>query len=151
MRGKPWFEGQVGVGSDRVLDDNQWHHIAATYDGQTVCSYVDVVKKSQRSQHPGPLKKDDWDLCIGNSVPDFGDELLSFDGLISDVRIYNCALRAEEIKAIATAAHARMDATGAPAKADPTERLKKLKELFDQGLINKEDYDKKVKEIIDSL
>jgi len=34
-----------------VLDDNQWHHIAATYDGQTVCSYVDGVKKSQRSQH----------------------------------------------------------------------------------------------------
>ena len=31
------------------------------------------------------------------------------------------------------------------------ERLKTVKALYDQGLINKEDYDKKVKEIMDSL
>jgi hypothetical protein len=37
------------------------------------------------------------------------------------------------------------------AKPDAGERLKKVKSLFDQGLINKEDYDKKVKEIMDSL
>lgn len=35
-----------------------------------------------------------------------------------------------------------------PAAAD---RLKQVKSLYDQGLINKEDYDKKVKEIMDSL
>ena len=37
------------------------------------------------------------------------------------------------------------------AKPDAAERLKTLKSLYDQGLINKEDYDKKVKEIMDSL
>jgi len=37
------------------------------------------------------------------------------------------------------------------AKPDAAERLKKVKTLFDQGLINKDDYDKKVKEIMDSL
>jgi methionine synthase II (cobalamin-independent) len=31
------------------------------------------------------------------------------------------------------------------------ERLKKAKALYEQGLISKEDYDKKVKEIVDSL
>jgi hypothetical protein len=31
------------------------------------------------------------------------------------------------------------------------ERLKQVKTLYEQGLINKEDYDRKVKEIIDSL
>jgi alpha-L-fucosidase len=36
-------------------------------------------------------------------------------------------------------------------KAPPAERLKQLKALFDQGLINKEDYDKKAKEIMDAL
>jgi alpha-L-fucosidase len=36
-------------------------------------------------------------------------------------------------------------------KAAPAERLKQVKALFDQGLINKEDYDKKVKEIMDAL
>ena len=34
---------------------------------------------------------------------------------------------------------------------DPADRLKKIKAIFDQGLINKEDYDKKVKEIIDTI
>ena len=43
-------------------------------------------------------------------------------------------------------------AAAAPeAKPDATERLKRVKSLYDQGLINKEDYDKKVKEIMDSL
>ena len=36
-------------------------------------------------------------------------------------------------------------------KPDAAVRLKKVKALFDQGLITKEDYDKKVKEIMDSL
>jgi carboxyl-terminal processing protease len=36
-------------------------------------------------------------------------------------------------------------------KAPPTERLKQVKELYDKGLINKDQYDKKVKEIMDSL
>jgi len=36
-------------------------------------------------------------------------------------------------------------------KPDATERLKTLKAPYDQGLINKDDYDKKVKEIMDSF
>ncbi|MEJ0090685.1 MAG: alpha-L-fucosidase [Limisphaerales bacterium] len=44
-----------------------------------------------------------------------------------------------------------MAATSVIGKPDATERLKKVKSLYDQGLINKEDYDKKVKEIMDSL
>ena len=41
--------------------------------------------------------------------------------------------------------------TAPAAKPDAAERLKKAKALYDQGLINKEDYDRKVKEIMDSL
>ena len=40
---------------------------------------------------------------------------------------------------------------GAAVKPNAPERLKHVKTLFDQGLITKEDYDKKVKEIMDSL
>ncbi len=40
------------------------------------------------------------------------------------------------------------DAAGKP---DAATRLKQVKSLYDQGLINKDDYDKKVKEIMDSL
>lgn len=37
------------------------------------------------------------------------------------------------------------------AKPEPAERLKKIKSLFEQGLISKEDYEKKVKGILDPL
>ena len=37
------------------------------------------------------------------------------------------------------------------AKPDAATRLKQVKSLYDQGLINKEEYDQKVKEIMDSL
>ena len=36
-------------------------------------------------------------------------------------------------------------------KPSGAERLKQVKSLYDQGLISKEDYEKKVKEIVDSL
>jgi hypothetical protein len=37
------------------------------------------------------------------------------------------------------------------AKADVSERLRKLKELLSKGLISQEEYDKKRQEIINSL
>ncbi len=157
-RGKLQFETSAGyLGSDRALDDDQWHHVAATYDGKTLRSFIDGVEKSRPAKNPGPLKKTGWDLCIGNSLVDYGTgEFLAFDGLIDEVRIYNRALSAAEIKLLATATQAGADVVPAPpadnsGKPDAAERLKKLKSLFDQGLINKEDYDKKVKEIMDSL
>ena len=54
-----------------------------------------------------PLSKNSWDLCIGNSVMDDGTgEFLAYDGLIDEVRIYNRALSAAEIKLLATATQA---------------------------------------------
>jgi hypothetical protein len=157
-RGKLDYESsRSSIMSDRVLDDNQWHFVAATYDGKTVNCYVDGVEKSRPVKTPGPLKKSNWDLCIGNSVVDYGTgEFDAYDGLIDEVRIYNRALSADEIKALATATQAGVDIVPAPSadntgKPDAAERLKKVKALYDQGLINKDDYDKKVKEILDSM
>jgi 3-keto-disaccharide hydrolase/Short C-terminal domain len=48
----------------------------------------------------------------------------------------------------------KMQSTSAPPaqnKSDAAERLKKLQSLYDQGLINKDDFEKKKKEILDSL
>ena len=156
-RGKLIFEssrGQVAV-TGRVINDNQWHHVAAVYDGQTLHSYLDGYGPSHPAKN-GPLKKSTWDLCIGNSVVDYGTgEFIAFDGLIDEVRIYNRALSSDELKALATATHAGTDILPPPAdatgKPDAATRLKQVKSLFDQGLINKDDYDKKVKEIMDSL
>jgi hypothetical protein len=119
--------------------------------------YLDGKEKSQSLKTSRRLGKNSWDLCIGNSVTeDSTGEFLAYDGLIDEVRIYNRALSADEIKLLATATQAGVDVVPAPptdnsSKPDAAERLKKVKSLFDQGLINKEDYDKKVKEIMDSL
>lgn len=156
-RGKPFFETSAGALSfERVLNDNQWHHVAGSYDRKTLRCYLDGVERSRQVKNPGPLKKTGWDLCIGNSLVDYGTgEFLAFDGLIDEVRIYNRALSAAEVKALATGTHAGVDVLPAPdaatGKPDAGERLKKLQSLFDQGLINRDDYDKKKKEIIDSL
>ena len=158
-RGKLQFETSKGAieASGRVLNDNKWHHVAAVYDGQTIRCYLDGTGPNHPVKTPGPLKKSGWDLCIGNSVVNYGtDEFLAFNGLIDEVRIYNRALSPDEIKTLATATQAGVNAVPAPpadatAKPDAAERLKKVKALYDQGLINKDDYDKKVKEIMDSL
>jgi len=141
---------------DQTLGDNQWHHVAGTFDGKFLRIYVDGKETSKPAANGKPISKNNWDLCVGNSVVDYGTgEFLAFDGLIDEVRVYNRALSAEEIKALATATQAGAGATTPSAPevtAKPAaERLKQIKELYDQGLINKEDYERKVKEILNSL
>jgi len=53
-----------------------------------------------------------------------------------------------DVQSLLPKAEPTANAQAKPAAAD---RLKQVKQLFDQGLINKEDYDKKVKEIVDSI
>ena len=156
-RGKLQLELGIGyMGSDRPLNDGQWHFVAGAYDGKTMRCYVDAMEKSLPLKNSRPLRKNTWDVCIGNTVIDYGTgEFLAFEGLIDEVRIYNRALTTDEIKALATATHAGADILPPPAdaagKPDAATRLKQVKSLYDQGLINKDDYDKKVKEIMDSL
>jgi hypothetical protein len=160
-RGKLIFECcSYGImdAEGKPLGDGQWHHVAATFDGQISRVFVDGNQRQQRkTEKPGTIAKNHWDLCIGNSIVDSPDgSFLAYDGLIDEVRIYNRALSADEIKMLATATQAGVDILSAPptdnsVKPDAAERLKKVKSLYDQGLINKEDYDRKVKEIMDSL
>jgi hypothetical protein len=158
-RGKPGLEvNSYGAWSDRVIGDGRWHHVAGTFDGQVMRLYVDGVEQRQtKAGHPGPLSRNNWDVCVGNSIGEaVVGNFVAYDGLIDEVRIYNRALSAEEIKLLATATQAGVDVVPAPpadnsGKPSAADRLKQVKSLFDQGLINKEDYDKKRQEILDSM
>ena len=155
-RGQPQIELSGGGASGPPAGDGRWHHVAGTCDGQVNKLYLDGVERGQDKGHPGPIGKNNWDLCVGNNViEDAGGEFLAYDGLIDEVRIYNRALSADEIKLLATATRAGVDVVPPPAsitaKPDAAGRLKKLQSLYQQGLINKDEYEIKRKEIMDSL
>ena len=76
-----------------VLPRNTWTHLASTYDGATVQLYVNGTMVASRAQ-TGPLVTSTNPLQIG------GDSIYgqTFQGKIDEVRIYNRALSAAEIK-----------------------------------------------------
>ncbi len=81
------------IDSATNLTNNSWHYIAGTWDGTTMKLYVDedtpvTVSKS------GAITYDGDDLFIGSRLGT-GEY---FDGLISDVRLYDRALTSYEVK-----------------------------------------------------
>ena len=158
FRGKPGFEvNNTFPFGDRPVGDDRWHHIAGTCDGTFTRIYVDGVEvKQARAKSPGPIPANNWDVCVGNSVVEYdAGEFVGFDGLIDELCIYNHALSAQAIQALAAAQQVGgavgLAASETPAKAAATDRIKQVKELYEKGFISKEAYDKKAKEILDSL
>ena len=158
-----WETSVADAGSSpRRIDDGQWHHVVGTYDGADATVYLDGLSVGKSGHKVGEIAHNDYDLTIGanRSNPDgaLGEIGPSFYGLMDDVMLFNRALTADEVQAVFKSqggvlvpqpASAPVSAT--QDKPSATDRLKQVKQLFDQGLINKEDYDKKVKEIMDSL
>ena len=78
------------------VNDGQWHHVAGTYDGSKICLYVDG-KLDVSSEATGSIIVNDYNVLIGANAekPD-----RNFKGSIDEVRIYNYALSATEVKEI---------------------------------------------------
>jgi 7,8-dihydropterin-6-yl-methyl-4-(beta-D-ribofuranosyl)aminobenzene 5'-phosphate synthase len=87
------------LGSQAVITDGQWHHVGFVWNGSYRFLYVDGVEVAKDTAAQNPLKLANGGLLIGTSKN--LDEGTSFSGLIDDVRIYNVALSAEEIEALA--------------------------------------------------
>ncbi len=86
--------GRALIGSMGVFD-YKWHHVAAVYDGTALYIYVDGTLDTTRAAS-GNITPNDDSVLIG----DFA-EIANFEwiGNIDDVRIYNRALSADEIRA----------------------------------------------------
>lgn len=82
------------------VDDNQWHHCAATWDQRAVTLFIDGVVAGYKIV-PTRIQNDGGRrggvIPIGRRGWTYNDEYL--DGLISDLRIYPRALSAAEIAA----------------------------------------------------
>ena len=81
-----WWANDLYAKLSRGLDDGNWHHVAATYDGTTRKIFVDSSLLVQDNPAP-PNVVGTENFCIGSSN---GDEY--FKGEIRNVKIWKEAL-----------------------------------------------------------
>jgi len=89
--GPPWnyVNGDIEVGA------GEWHHVCGTYDGDYLRLYVDGVEDSASPvAESNGVNVNDFNVYIGANEE---REDRNWDGLIDDVRIYDCPLTAGEI------------------------------------------------------
>jgi Concanavalin A-like lectin/glucanases superfamily len=85
--------GEDAVGGGAVLPVNSWTHLAATYDGSTLRLFVNGVEVDSLALSGAIVTTANPLRIGGNGV--WGE---FFQGLIDEVRIYNRALSATEIR-----------------------------------------------------
>ncbi|MCD4823512.1 MAG: LamG domain-containing protein [Phycisphaerae bacterium] len=91
------------IGQKTLLSTNKWYHIVGTYSSSANATdmklYVNGKLETKHQKHNSPyspIKKDPRGLFVGTYM---GRERSIVDGLIDNVKIYNHALTAKEIKA----------------------------------------------------
>ena len=80
----------------RILDDGQWHHVAAVYDGSTKSLYVDSVLDKAEAV-TGTLALNTYSVLIGENAQ---ATVRFFNGTIDEVAIFTNALTAAQIQQI---------------------------------------------------
>ncbi len=86
-----WRVAQVSVDSSF---NGEWHHVAGTYDGSELKTYVDGILGATVA-HVGLIDVQIHNLTIGNNSEESGR---FYDGAIDEVNIYNRALSKGEIR-----------------------------------------------------
>ncbi len=86
------FQGG-GVTGTTLVNDNEWHHVAYTYDGKTIRLYVDGVEDATLDAVIDTGVAGETNVNVGSQL---GGSL--FQGLMDDVRIYQEVLTPEQIK-----------------------------------------------------
>jgi len=88
------------VTGTRNVNDGQWHHVTATYDGTNIFLYVDGTLDVS-APATGSIVPNSEPVCIGvNAQGTGGLPMYFFNGLLDEVSLYNRALTASEIQAI---------------------------------------------------
>ena len=92
-------DNMIQVQGKRVMEPDQWHHLAVTYDGSGKAAGVKLFVNGEL-QTPGVMVDrltesitTDREFWLGNGHP-----AAKWKGLLDDVRVYRRALTAEEIK-----------------------------------------------------
>ena len=88
-------EGWKGGEFDTAISNNIWYHVVGTYDGSTLKAYLNGVQEETTYNHTGTIQDDTETIKIGRKSNEF---LNYWIGLLDDIRIYNRALSAAEVK-----------------------------------------------------
>ncbi|MEN6575795.1 MAG: LamG-like jellyroll fold domain-containing protein [Phycisphaerales bacterium] len=78
----------------RSVKDGEWHHVAGTCDGSTICLYIDGTLDAF-SATSGPMATNSYPVMIGENAE---QRSRYWHGLIDDVRLYDVALDAPGIQ-----------------------------------------------------
>ncbi|HIJ04401.1 TPA: LamG domain-containing protein, partial [Candidatus Woesearchaeota archaeon] len=81
--------------TNNILKNNTWHHIAGTYDGQTISLYVDGQLINQTTMI-GDINGNNTDIYIG-CFNDDGNFNYTFNGTIDEIGIWNRSLSSQEV------------------------------------------------------
>lgn len=83
----------TSVTSNASINDGQWHHISATYDGSNMAIYIDGTKDNSIAENRNSDPTSIWNLCIAsdnyNCYSSSG--VGKFTGKIDHVKIYDYA------------------------------------------------------------
>jgi hypothetical protein len=79
-----------------TIEDKQWHHVVATYDGKRLALYVDGEEKGAVTAS-GVISPNNVPVALGDNAASRGKLL---GGWLDDVRLYTRGLTAEEVKAL---------------------------------------------------
>jgi len=84
------------------IPPGRFSHVAGTYDGHTMTLYVDGQRVGSKVSTLGALQATSQPFVIGSSLRQ-GSEQASFDGLVDELDLFDHALTADQVKAIADA------------------------------------------------
>ena len=97
--GNLWLEVRGGgnVSGTTDLRDNNWHHIAVTYDGNTARAYVDGQLEGESSFETAFQGTSGYPLKFGYVNHSVGSNE-HFPGILDELSIYNIALDQQTIQ-----------------------------------------------------
>ena len=91
------FTGWQVITSVSSVSINTWYHIALVYNGANMLIYIDSVQEPSRALS-GTIDTSNSTLYIGTNPWAPAED--RYSGSLADVRIYNRALSASEVKAL---------------------------------------------------
>ncbi len=90
--------GSDQITSNTTLNDGQWRHVAFTFDGSNARLYIDGVLDNTEAMNAPTANA--YNLCIGGRWIDKGDQRNFFIGNLEEIRIWDTALSAIQLRYI---------------------------------------------------